>query len=88
MRDTKEKDTYSMLTNELFLADIARFTDLSETDVLIRSGQYFTTLATRLDKLSDQLKKGDELQVRHLQDIIDELLFIQQHYKIQKKGKK
>lgn len=88
MRDTKDKDTYSLFSSDLFLADIAKFTDLTEADVLIRSGQYFATLATNLDKLSDQLKKGNEVQERHLQNIIDELLFVQQHYRIQKKQKK
>lgn len=85
MRDTKDKDTYSLFSSDLFLADIAKFTDLTEADVLVRSGDYFATLATRLDKLSNQLKKGNEIQERYLQEIIDELLFVQQHYKLQKK---
>lgn len=88
MRDTEEKDTYSLLTNELFLADVARYIradEVTETDALIRSGQYFTTLATKLDRLSMQLKRGDEIQKHHLEQIIKELLFIQQHYKINKK---
>lgn len=85
MRDTKDKDTYSLFSSDLFLADIARFTNLSDTDVLIRSGQYFATLATKIDKLSDELKKGNEVQEQHLQDIVNELLFIQQHYQLQRK---
>ena len=91
MRDTEEKDTYSLLTNELFLADVTKYIevdDVTETDALVRSGQYFTTLATKLDRLSDQLKKGNEVQAHHLQEIIDELLFIQQHYSISKKESK
>lgn len=85
MRDTDKKDTYSLFSKDLFLADLENLTNLTEADILIRSGQYFTTLATKLDRLSDQLKKGDEVQQHHLQDIIDELLFLQQHYKIKKK---
>jgi len=88
MRDTEEKDTYSLLTNELFLADVNKYVEadnITETDALVRSGQYFATLATKLDRLSDQLKKGNEVQAHHLQEIIDELLFIQQRYSIKKK---
>lgn len=85
MRDTDKKDTYSIFSKALFLADLESLTNLTEADVLIRSGQYFTTLATKLDKLSDQLKEGDEIQKHYLQDIINELLFLQQHYKIKKK---
>lgn len=86
MRDTEYKDTYSLFSSDLFLADVAKFTDLSDADVLIRSGQYFTTLATKLDRLSDQLRKGNEVQAHHLQDIINELLFIQKNYNIKKKS--
>ena len=85
MRDTDQKDTYSLFGKDLFLADLANLTNLSETDVLIRSGQYFITLAAKLDRLSEQLKEGNEVQEHHLQEIIEELLVIQEHYKIKKK---
>ncbi len=86
MRDTDKKDTYSLFSKDLFLKDLDSLTNLTEADVLIRSGQYFITLATKLDRLSDQLKKGDEIQKHHLQEIIEQLLFIQQHYRINKKS--
>lgn len=57
MRDTDKKDTYSLFSKDLFLADLENLTNLTETDILVRSGQYFTTLATKLDNLSSQLKK-------------------------------
>lgn len=85
MRDTNIKDTYSLFSKDLFLADLEKLTNLTEADILVRSGQYFTTLAVKLDRLSAQLKKGDEIQQQHLEDIINELLFVQQHYKINKK---
>lgn len=85
MRDTDKKDTYSLFSKDLFLADLENLTNLTEADILIRSGQYFATLATKLDKLSDQLKSGNEVQEHHLQEIIDQLLFVQQHYKLKKK---
>lgn len=88
MRDTDIKDTYSIFSKDLFLADLENLTNLTEADILIRSGQYFTTLASKLDGLSDQLKKGDEIQKHHLQTIINELLFLQQYYKIKKKERK
>jgi hypothetical protein len=59
--------------------------DPLEVEALIRSGQYFTTVATQLDKISLELKKQSEPQSHDLQLIVDELLYVQTHYKIKKR---
>lgn len=58
-----------------------------EIEAIIRSGQYFVTIATKLDLLAQHIKKGNQIEEHHLQKIISELLFIQSHYKIKKKAK-
>jgi GTP-binding protein EngB required for normal cell division len=59
--------------------------DSLEIEALVRSGQYFTTIATKLDKVSLELKKENESQKNYLQIMVDELLYVQSHYKIKKK---
>jgi GTP-binding protein EngB required for normal cell division len=59
--------------------------DSLEIEALVRSGQYFTTIATKLDKVSLELKKENEALHNYLQLIVDELLYIQPRYKIKKK---
>lgn len=60
-----------------------------ELTALLRSGQYFTVLATRLDKLSAQIKgPHSDVYTTELQRVVDELLFAQQHYRVKKKLKR
>lgn len=47
-----------------------------ELDVYIKSGEYFTTLATVLDGISDHPE---------LQQIVHDLMYLQQNYEILKK---
>lgn len=60
-----------------------------ELTALLRSGQYFTVLATRLDKLSSQIKGAhSDVYQTELQRVVDELLYAQQHYRVKKKLKR
>lgn len=68
----KLKDGYSQINTD-------------ELEPIIRSGQYFSTIATKLDKISLELGKDNEVQIRNIQRIVDELLYIQSNYKIKKK---
>lgn len=56
-----------------------------ELEAIIRSGQYFSTIATKLDKLSHELKKDNQPQANQIQNLVDELLYIQGRYKIKRK---
>lgn len=78
---------YELNITDFHVADleIVHLDNLNETDVLVRSDQYFATLATRLDSISQRLKKSDGAEHDHLQKIVDELLYLQGYYKIKKK---
>ncbi len=74
--------TYILSDSSILLADIERFAELTQADVLVRSKDYFVTLATKLDKLSLELRPRQQLQKDAIQQIVDELLYLQKHYKI------
>ncbi len=74
--------TYILSDSSIPLADIERFAEITQADVLVRSKDYFVTLATKLDKLSLELKPRQRLQKDAIQQIVDELLYLQKHYEI------
>lgn len=51
----------------------------------VRSGDYFATLATKLDELSEHLQKTDEATAYDLEILVADLLHLQRNYIISKK---
>lgn len=51
----------------------------------VESGDYFVTLATRLDCLSESVEKKDKVASKQLQSIIRDLLYLQSYYSVTKK---
>jgi hypothetical protein len=87
-KEISKNEQYNIKELGLLLADLDDISDLTQTDVLVRSKDYFVTLATKLDKLSLELKPRQRLQKDALQQIVEELLYLQNHYLIQKKATK
>jgi hypothetical protein len=52
----------------------------------VRSGDYFATLATKLDELSQAVKEKDEMAADDLELIVNDLLYLQRNYQISKKS--
>jgi hypothetical protein len=51
-----------------------------------RSGDYLATLATQLDSISDALTKENEAEAAILQQIVDNLIYLdEKNYKLTKK---
>lgn len=87
--------TYALSIFDIFLnhglAKILTLRDSSDTrsmdlDVQIASGDYFITLATTLDELSQTLEHKDPSGHVVLEKAINDLTYLQQHYKIAKKS--
>jgi len=53
-----------------------------ELKALVRSGDYFATLATTLDNLSKDLGAKDIAGHEALEKVIDDLLYLQKNYQI------
>lgn len=53
---------------------------ISQTDALVQSGDYFVTLATKLDKLG--LASTERETRMQLEDVVSDLLYLQDHYQI------
>lgn len=51
----------------------------------VMSGDYFSLLATRLDEVSQNLKTNPAPESGVLQSIVDDLLYLQRHYRIVRK---
>lgn len=51
----------------------------------VASGDYFVTLATTLDVMADDLKAAHRVEGDLLQNVIDDLLFLQQRFAITKR---
>lgn len=51
----------------------------------IRSGDYFSTLATTLDDLSTRLSRGDTVQHEELDKLVNDLLYIDRRYCLERK---
>lgn len=82
-QSTESKNKHYILQElSLSLADLG---ELTQADVLVRSKDYFVTLATKLDKISLELKPRQRLQKDALQQIVEELLYLQNHYTIKKR---
>lgn len=60
--------------------------DTEKLDIQIRSGDYFVTLATMLEVLSQRLIVEKNSAAIDFQQIADELLYLQHHYEIVKKS--
>lgn len=52
----------------------------------VRSGDYFVTLATELDRLAQELGPVPNRQAEELERIISELLFVNSHYRVVRKS--
>ena len=68
-----------------YLADTDAQTDHQELKAHVRSGDYFSLLATKLDEVSQQLVDNKPEQTIALQHLIDDLLYLQKHYNIVQK---
>jgi hypothetical protein len=51
----------------------------------VRSGDYFATLATKLDTLSQDVKEKDDAASYDLELLVADLLYLQRNYNITKK---
>ncbi len=56
-----------------------------EFQARVQSGDYFVTLATEIDKVVNLLRQADMLEAEVLETHVNELLYIDKHYKIIKK---
>ncbi len=54
-------------------------------DMQVRSGDYFATLATRIDDLSQEASSSNRVLGEELEIIVQELLHLQHNYIIDKK---
>ncbi len=61
------------------------YNDHNELKVHVRSDEYFSMLANILDAVSDPGKNNCKRTHPELQKIINDLLFLQRHYRIIKK---
>ena len=64
------------------LKDIDDHLKTQELKAHVRSGDYFSLLATRLDDISQALSDSSPEQTILLQHLIDNLLYLQKHYNI------
>jgi len=85
---------YSVTDHGLTIHDYAdNFADMGsskesqhlDSDALVASGDYFVTLATSLDHLSQGLAKRKQPEHVALERTINELLYLQRNYQIIKK---
>lgn len=84
--DTKlNQQTYILSELSLLFADLEDLSDLNQADILVRSKDYFATLANKLENLTPKLKKSQSNLKIDLENIIEELLFLQANYQIKKK---
>lgn len=60
------------------------FDDHLELRALVRSGDYFATLATALDHISSKIKQQCPHEHDDLQRLVDDLLYLEHQYVIQK----
>jgi hypothetical protein len=57
-----------------------------ELESHIRSGDYFSMLATRLDDIAVRLNRGDNLQHEEINRLVNDLLYIDRHYHLARKS--
>lgn len=53
-------------------------------EMQVRSGDYFVTLATRMDGIAHQIHGYDEVLAAEIDDVVSELLYLQRSYQIVK----
>jgi len=56
-----------------------------ELESHIRSGDYFSLLATRLDDIASRLSHSDDLQHEEINKLVNDLLYIDNHYQLTRK---
>lgn len=56
-----------------------------ELESHIRSGDYFSVLATKLDDFSTRLDRGDTPQRSEIDSLVSDLLYVDQHYRLVRK---
>lgn len=64
-------------------ADVQLQNTKLETDALVRSGDYFVTLATVLDALGQEMKNNYRVR-SSLEDLVSDLIYLQDNYTITK----
>lgn len=57
-----------------------------ELESHIRSGDYFSLLATRLDDIASRLSSGDDLQHEEINKLVNDLLYVDSHYQLTRKS--
>ena len=68
-----------------WLHDAARDTDRMRLRALVASGDYFETLAARLEQIADAVPSAS-VEQHQLQDAIGQLIYLQRDYVISKKA--
>jgi len=69
----------------LWLHDLPRNSDNWRVEALVASGDYCELLAAQLEQIACALP-ATSVEQYQLQDIIGQLLYVQRHYKITRKG--
>lgn len=62
--------------------------DTDKVDVQIKSGDYFVTLATSLELISQRLETEHNDVAKNIEQAVNELLYLQSSYKVVKKTDK
>lgn len=57
----------------------------NELIVQVSSGDYFATLATRLNQMSQDIVSSNKADSELLEQIVDDLIYLQTNYSIKKK---
>jgi len=68
------------------LNDMADQREFNQADALAASGDYFVTLATKLDMISQSLPRDSAEQIE-IENLIQTLFYLQKHYKLVAKHK-
>lgn len=67
---------------QLTLQDTDEHFNLLELKAHVRSGDYFSLLASRLDDISQTMSADHEAESIGLQHLVEELLYLQRRYQI------
>jgi hypothetical protein len=72
-------------TNVLFLRDVSEDSINWRSEALAASGDYFETLAAKLEEIATALPEVSVEQYQ-MQDVISQLLYMQRRYKLVRKN--